>query len=150
WFYDFPSYGYSIGYYGHGYNVHARNERLSAYAQDSWKVTPRLTVNPGVRIDLNRGYVRTGKVYSSNPIAPPPGFAWDLAGDGKTLVKAHYGRYYEALFADYYYWVEPGAFEGGEIRAVFPDGTSEPIADIPGGKYALDPNLRHPYLDQVI
>jgi outer membrane receptor protein involved in Fe transport len=150
WFYDLPSYGYSIAYYGRGYNVHSRNERLSAYAQDTWKVTPRLTLNPGVRLDMNRGYVRNGKVYSSNPVAPRLGFAWDIAGDGKTLLKAHFGRYYEALFADYYYWVDPGAFEGGEIRNVFPDGHSELVSETAGGNYALDPNLRHPYLDQYI
>jgi outer membrane receptor protein involved in Fe transport len=151
WFYDLPQYGYSIAYSGHGYNVHARSDRLSAYAQDTWRVTPRLTINPGVRADLDRGYVKTGgAVYKSNPIAPRLGFAWDVAGNGKTLVKAHYGRYYEALFAQYYYWVDPNAFEGGQISAVFPDGTSELIAETAGGRYAIDPNLRQPYLDQTI
>jgi TonB dependent receptor/Carboxypeptidase regulatory-like domain len=150
WFYDVPSAGYSLAYYGHGYNVSARNERLSAYAQDTWRVNSRLTINPGVRIDLNRGYLPQGNVYKSNPVAPRLGFAWDASGDGKTLVKAHYGRYYEGLFADYYYYVEPGAFQGGQIVQINSDGSHDFIADIPGGSYAIDPNLRHPYLDQVI
>jgi outer membrane receptor protein involved in Fe transport len=150
WFYDLPQYGYSIAYSGRGYNVHARNERLSAYVQDTWRVNPHLTINPGVRIDLNRGLVQSGQVYKSNPIVPRIGFAWDPAGNGKTLVKGHYGRYSEALFAQYYYWVDPHAFEGGEIRIVFPDGTSELVSETAGGRYAIDPNLKHPYLDQYI
>lgn len=150
WYYDHPSYGYSTAYSGKGYNVHAKSTRLSAYAQDTWRVGSRLTINPGVRIDLDRGSVQNGEVYKANPIAPRLGFAWDVAGNGKTLLKAHYGRYYEALFAQSYYWVDPHAFEGGLIRNVFPDGHSELVSETAGGKYAIDPNLRQPYLDQVI
>ncbi|HEV7519421.1 MAG TPA: TonB-dependent receptor [Thermoanaerobaculia bacterium] len=154
WFYDHPatadSPAYTTGYYGHGYNVHALSTRLSTYAQDTWRVGPRLTINPGLRLDLDRGNVRNGQVYKSNVIAPRLGFAWDLAGNGKTLVKAHAGRYYEAVAAQFYYWVDPNAFEAGEIRNIFPDGTSEHVADLAGGHYAIDSNVRQPYLDQVI
>jgi outer membrane receptor protein involved in Fe transport len=150
WFYDHPSYGYSTGYYGHGYNVHARSTRLSTYAQDTWRVGSRLTINPGLRLDLDRGAVKSGEVYKSNVIAPRLGFAWDLAGNGKTLVKVHAGRYYEAIAAQFYYWVDPGAFESGFIQNVFPDGHKEFVADLSGGHYAIDPNVRQPYLDQVI
>src|SRR6185369_12993122 len=31
---------YTAAYYGGGYDVHAKNERLSLYAQDSWQITP--------------------------------------------------------------------------------------------------------------
>jgi len=154
WFYDVHDQAgnllYSTGYYGHGYNVHARSTRLSTYAQDTWRVGPRLTINPGLRLDLDRGSVRNGEVYKSNVIAPRLGFAWDVAGDGKTLVKAHAGRYYEAIAAQFYFWVDPGAFETGFIQNVFPDGHTEFVAPRAGGNYAIDPNVRQPYLDQVM
>ncbi len=154
WFYDHAatdsSPAYSTGYYGHGYNVHARNERLSAYAQDTWRIGSRLTINPGVRVDIDRGYVQNGNVYKSNPVAPRLGFAWDLAGNGKTLVKVHAGRYYDAVAAQFYYWVDPGAFQTGFIQNVFADGHKEFVADLAGGSYAIDPHARQPFLDQVI
>src|SRR6202035_4602144 len=141
---------YSLGYYGNSYNVHAQNNRLSPYAQDTWRVGPRLTINPGVRADFDRGKVSSGQVFATNSFAPRIGFAWDVAGDGKTLVKGHYGRYYEGLFAAYYYWVDPNAFQGGEIRRVFPSGFSDLVTETAGGRYAIDPNIKQPFLDQYI
>ncbi len=141
---------YSIGYYGGNYDVHATNKRLSAYAQDTWRIGPNLTINPGVRIDLNRGDVSNGEVFSTNPIAPRLGIAWDVAGNGKNLIKAHYGRYYEALFGSYYYWVDPNAFHGVEQRRVFPSGYNDLFGETAGARYAIDKNLKHPYLDQFL
>ena len=162
WFYD--NYGtapdpgtgsdeyvpYTLGYYGGDYDVHATNKRLSAYAQDTWRITSNLTINPGVRIDLNRGDVTNGEVFSTNPIAPRLGLAWDVTGTGKNLIKAHYGRYYEALFGAYYYWVDPDAFHGVDQRRIFPSGFSDLVVEGAGGRYAIDKDLKHPYLDQYL
>ncbi|HXU44534.1 MAG TPA: TonB-dependent receptor [Thermoanaerobaculia bacterium] len=141
---------YSIGYYGGNYDVHATNKRLSVYAQDTWRISPHVTINPGVRVDLNRGDVKNGNVYSSDPIAPRLGIAWDVTGDGKNLFKAHVGRYYEALFASYYYWVDPDAFHGVEQRRVFPSGFNDFFGNTAGSKFAIDKDLKHPYLDQYL
>jgi carboxypeptidase family protein/TonB-dependent receptor-like protein len=142
-----PTY-YSLGYFGNGYDVNARNERLSVYAQDTWRVTPRLTLNPGLRLDVNRGNVTGGEVFSTNPLAVRFGFAWDFAGDGKTLLKGHYGRFNEALYGAHYYWADPGAFESGEIRRVFPSGASDLVSATSGSRYVVDPDIKQPYLDQ--
>jgi hypothetical protein len=108
-----------------------------------------LTLNPGLRIDANRGSVKNGEVYKSNPVAPRLGVAWDIAGNGKTLLKAHFGRYYEGLYADYYYWVDPNAFQNGVQTRIFPSGYTDSTIT-PGGTYFIDPHLRQPYLDQYI
>lgn len=141
---------YTLGYYGGNYDVHATNKRLSAYAQDTWRIGSNLTINPGVRIDLNRGDVTNGEVFSTNPIAPRLGIAWDVAGNGKNLIKAHYGRYYEALFGAYYYWVDPDAFHGVDQRRIFPSGYTDLVFEGAGGRYSIDKNLKHPYLDQYL
>lgn len=141
---------YTAAYYGGGYDVHARNERLSFYAQDSWQITPNFTINPGVRLDMNRGYVKPHQlVFNTNPIAPRLGFAWDLTGDSKTLLKAHYGRYFEGLKGDYYYFVDPNAFKPLTVRNLWEDGFVETIPTH-SKQYALDRNLKHPYLDEFI
>ncbi len=161
WFYDNYGYDvdpgsgigeyYSVGYYGGGYDVSCTNKRLSAYVQDSWQITPHFTINPGVRVDFNRGYLEDGdKAFSTTPIAWRIGIAWDMTHDGRTLLKAHAGRYYEALFGAYYYWLTPGAFEDLEQRRVFPSGASDQFAVVPGSQYVMDSNIKHPYVDQYI
>jgi outer membrane receptor protein involved in Fe transport len=142
---------FTLGYYGSGYDVHAKSERLSAYAQDSWQITPNFTINPGVRLDMNRGSVGRGlQVFSTNPVAPRIGFAWNLLGDGRSILKAHYGRYYDKLLASSYYWVDPGAFEAGQTRAIFPSGANVLIKDYPPQRYDIGSNLRQPSMDEYI
>jgi outer membrane receptor protein involved in Fe transport len=139
---------YSLSYYGNDYDVNARNSRLSLFVQDSWQITPRFTLNPGIRADINRGHVTGGTVFKTEPIAWRLGFNWLLTGDGRTVLKGHIGRYYEALFSTFFYNVDPGAFAGGGTRFAFPSGASIPSGDFQDKLYTIDPNIKHPYMDQ--
>jgi len=88
------------------------DNRLEMYVGDSWKVKPRLTVTFGLhyvrdtgRTDSNLGALpelnQWGPGYGNqirNPninFAPQAGFAWDVGGNGKTVVRGGGGLFYE-------------------------------------------------------
>ena len=92
---------------------------LGFYAQDQWTID-RLTLNLGVRYDHVNAYVpaqtapagrwgaknpdgtpfsteRIDNVPNYNDITPRLGIAYDLTGDGRTALKATWGRYVMAV-----------------------------------------------------
>ncbi|HEY4492479.1 MAG TPA: TonB-dependent receptor, partial [Acidobacteriota bacterium] len=142
---------FTLGFFGGGYEAHGVHRRYSFFLQDSWQITPRLTLNHGFRLDVNRGKVSGGNtVFRTHGLAPRIGFAWDL-GAGRSILRAHYGRYYEALYASFYYYMDPGAFAPLTIQRIFNrSGFSETILRSSGQTYAMDSNIKHPHLDQYI
>ena len=95
-------------------NPHADfvNTPLGLFAQDSWRIKPNLTLNYGVRYDVEfvptapalnsrsaAGYKALGIAneipQDSNNVAPRIGLAWDPWKNGKTVVRASYGIFYD-------------------------------------------------------
>ncbi len=94
------------------------NQGYAAFLQDDWRIKPRLTLNLGVRYELNTvvherdglmgnfdptlGLVQTNNPYHGdhNNFSPRIGFAWDVQGNGKTVVRAGGGIIYEQLSFD--------------------------------------------------
>ena len=74
------------------------------FAQDDWRVTPRLTLNLGLRYEyqsfpepflVNADLPQTSNRPSDkNNFGPRIGFAADLSGDGKTSLRGGWGMYY--------------------------------------------------------
>jgi len=77
---------------------------LNYFIQDDWRVTPRFTLNLGLRYEyqLNPDAVNVNsllpqtanKVDDRNNFGPRIGFAYDLTGDGRTSVRGGWGLYY--------------------------------------------------------
>jgi hypothetical protein len=112
YYYDYTAY-YPKGQYQaytYGYDAEGHNQRESFFAQDSWRPTSRLTINAGVRVDFVRGKspALDETVYDKTNWSPRIGFAFDATGDGKTVIKGHYGQYYEAVLFDQYARALPG------------------------------------------
>jgi hypothetical protein len=105
-------------------NSAIKNRPLAFFAQDSWKIRPDFTLNYGVRYDVELtdtipaiGFtdpltritlsaadmqnaqdalnVQQGFPRDTNNFAPRIGFAWDIKGQGKTVIRGAYGLYYD-------------------------------------------------------
>jgi opacity protein-like surface antigen len=65
------------------------DHQASGFVQDKWQATRRLTLNLGVRYDWQRA------VKTKDAIGPRLGVAYDLLGNGKTLIRGGVGKVYQ-------------------------------------------------------
>ena len=97
-----------------------RTESYNFFLNDSYRITPRLTLNGGLRYEYNsppvdaddraniydvatrnlvpvgtNGVPRSGFDADKNNFAPRIGFAWTLGDDEKTVLRGGYGVYYD-------------------------------------------------------
>jgi outer membrane receptor protein involved in Fe transport len=99
---------------------HIRRQLWSVFVQDDWRIHPRVTLNLGLRYDLATvpkdrdlilgsfdpalGIVQEGIQIPSivtrgdhNDLSPRVGFAWDIRGNGRTVLRAGASMIYSPL-----------------------------------------------------
>jgi hypothetical protein len=70
------------------------NPNFGMYAQDEWKASPRLTINAGVRYDLQ--WLKAINTDTKN-VSPRLGFAYSPLARGGTVIRGSFGLFYDRV-----------------------------------------------------
>jgi len=91
---------------------HAPLSGVAGWVQDDWQVTSRLTMNLGLRYDLEDGvyaedvelepWIRAGRKNDTNNFSPRVGAAFNV--NGRTVIRGGWGRYFADPGSHTAYW----------------------------------------------
>jgi outer membrane receptor protein involved in Fe transport len=167
--YEGVRYGY--GYERQPFSYSGNSRTVGVFIDDTVRVNDRVSFNLGLRYDYNKAYSAeqdeldefgspTGTrfprtdLYTWNTLSPRLGVNLKLTGDGKTVLKGHWGRYHRAVATGEYANVI-----GPNVKPTF-SGTFDFDANgfDPGSltlfegntNLSVDPNYKSPYNDQFI
>jgi hypothetical protein len=157
---------------------------LDLYGQDSWTIGRRVTLNLGVRYAHDNGFVPASchaavapghvafpatcyekKQFNIwNPVSPRLHGAWDINGNGKTMIKGGWGRFHHARQLDpelnaadpqlrttvLYRWRDLNGnrdYDPGEVNL----DTNGPdfVSQSGGTNTVANPNEREPWSDEL-
>jgi hypothetical protein len=131
-----------------------RTTAFDLFAGDDWRVSDRLTVNLGLRYEINTapvdandrmvifdpvtatlkpvgqdGVPRAGVSTDALNFAPRAGFSWSLRGDGRLLVRGGYGIFYDSgtLIENSALYFNPPYFG----LSIYVPGPNGPTAGVP-------------------
>ena len=74
--------------------VSQTNPNMGIYAQDEWRVRPGLTLNVGLRYDLQ--FLDTIETDTNN-VSPRVGFAWSPSGSQRLVVRGNAGLFFDRI-----------------------------------------------------
>lgn len=124
------------------------------YLQDSIRFD-RLTVNPGFRYGTYLGGWQSGRgrdnVYEVHFLDPRLGFVWDVTGNSKSVLKAHWGRYHDKMYTYLFDREVSGNGTVPDQDCYWDEETGEySDCDEPTVILAEMGKVDHPYVDELI
>ncbi len=150
---------------------------LGFWVQDDWKIKRRLTLNLGLRYDNDIGMIGDSPTLKSglktphngdnNNLAPRLGFAWDVTGQQKTVIRGGAGLYFADMQANQFYnqqlfngetsiQASLDAKPGAPINLAAPFGATTGVDFVSGKVVAatqavqlIDPGIITPYTYQA-
>jgi hypothetical protein len=166
---------YTQGFGNYLYSV--STDAIGGWLQDDWKVSPRLTLNLGLRYDNDLGIfnpnlnLKSGiqtPHYNQNLLFQPRlGFVWDVTGSRKTVIRGGGGMFYADIQANQ--TIDDAIFNGQTTisptvtgTAASPVNLAAPFGSVTGAQFLsgavpvaaqtiqpLAPNVRTPYSMQA-
>jgi hypothetical protein len=152
------------------------NKNLAFYLNDGWSLNRRFTLNLAVRYDrytvgwpeqsgtpvqtqhFQPAQTQATTLFTWNSVAPRAGFAWDVTGKGKTVLKAFAGRFYINPSTDIGSNENPvGAaarrFRFNDLngnRVLDPGELGAQLTTVGGAGFVrVDRDIEHPYGDEL-
>ena len=156
------------------YHRKERQNSFGLYIQDAWQPSSRLAVNLGLRFDHQEGFIPPQgqdrdpltfgnitidprvperiDVINWNTLSPRVGAVYDITGDGKTVIKASFARYFVRGITTWIDEMNPNDQMEWRYR-LNPDWSlnlDRGVYSISGGAdKSIDPNIKVPYLDEL-
>ena len=124
---------------------------LGAFTQDKWKLGRRLTLSLGLRYDLEvipfreednpRFSDPSDYPVDRNNLAPRVGFAFDPRGDGRSVVRGGYGRFFDKTHFEIISSILTAGVFSDSFVVSFPANAADPGPS--RGERPADPLLRN-------
>ncbi len=137
---------------------------LAGFADDTWRVAHRVTLSMGLRLDryqpslpaqegpAGQPFTAVDPVLTFSNWGPRAGMSVDLTGDGKTVLKVHYGKYWlypgtnftsafnpnPSGWSQTYLWTSDANGNGR-----WDQGEQGPLTAVSGGSAATQTRCRH-------
>ena len=132
------------------------DNRIGLYVGDSWKIKPNFTLTVGVRYDRDTGRtdsdlpavpsINAAFPGAGNPVkqanlnfAPQAGIAWDPMKNGKTVIRAGAGLYFENVIYNNVLFDRPLRLATGAFNAVTSACLSGSPQPVPIGGGSITP-----------
>ncbi|MBN1221637.1 MAG: TonB-dependent receptor, partial [Candidatus Aminicenantes bacterium] len=130
---------------------------VGVFAQDSWKVSDRLTLNIGLRYNYFTIQYIDVDTFNIRHFNPRFGFSYDPIGDGKTAIRGGIGTYSQNPHLNLGLLV--GIMDQLVVQAIFFPGYPDPSVpnpfvpstgvDVPLDRFIGEPNTVSPYTVQT-
>src|SRR5262249_44115043 len=138
------------------------------FATEAVTIRQRLTINAGVRFDHSRAIIQDlhaidvegretggivrglGTLYKWNVVSPRLGVTGKLTGDGRTVLRASYGRFHQGVLTAEISPIHPGVTPTTTMQFDPATGGYTRLVSVvdPKINVLVDPNTRSPLTDE--